>query len=896
MSGRAEGGAARIRAVASFPTGSVTFLITDIEGSTRLLIALEADYAALLEKHNAIVRRHVSRRGGMVVSTSGDSVFAVFTAADDAVAAAADIQYGLDAATWPRGARVLVRMGLHTGVGVLGGDDYVGIDVHRTARISASGHGGQVLLSATTRDAVDADLPPGVQLRDLGEHRLKDLVRPERLYQMVLPGVASDFSAINDRAGRVRRLPVPRTSYVPRSEQDAVVAALTTARIVTLTGPGGTGKTRLATQVALESADRYADGTVLVDLSSVQDAGLVPAAIADRLQPPLGGTATPESRIAAWLHAHPQALLVLDNFEQVLDAAPAVSDLLDQAAQLTVLVTSRAPLRIRGEVEVRVPPLPTVAKTADGDETDLSPAAQLFVDRARTVDPTLSLDEHVVDAAEHIVAMVDGLPLAIELAASRASVLAISDIALRLKAAGGLDLLGHAGRDAPARHKTVRSVIDWSYQLLEPSAQRAFRQLSLFSGGAEADQVERVLAPASPQPLDDLQTLVEQSLAQRQPTDGVVRLSMLTTIREFALEKLVGSGEWASGRSRHAHVYCHLAEQLAPELLGWDQKRALDRLERDYDNLRVAMDWAVDAQETELAWRLGYAMWRFEQVRGHLDEARARLARALDLPGGDPRARALALEAAGGLDWWRGRMTEAQDSYADSLALMLDHGSPGEQAQARYNWALTLAYTDTSAERGMAALEQARRDARDADDRSLEAWATWGMCDARFTRGDSDLAYRAAMESLAMFRELDDPFGIGWAEFMAANALMGTTRTDEARSLVLSSMALFARFEDMSALVLGLWALAQVQSEADRLESAVMLAAMSEALRVTTGAGIIEANSEVREDVGRSAVMEKARGALGARRVEELTALGARHSAAEALAFALSLEQPPHGT
>ncbi len=471
------------------PTGTVTFLFTDIQGSTGLLQALGETYVSVQERHCEIIRTAVTAEGGHVVRTEGDSFFVTFVDPRSAVRAAVAAQRNLSETDWPEGVELRVRMGLHTGQGVLSGDDYIGIDVNTAARIAGLAHGGQVLVSDATRTLVKHDLPDGVTLRDLGEHRLRDIAYPEHLFDLVIDGLPSDFPAIRSLDVRPNNLPMQLTSFVGRADEIAqAVQLLTEHRLVTLTGPGGSGKTRLALAVAREVLPRFEDGVFFVDLAPLSDHAQVPSVIAQALAireqkgRPLIDTLV--DGLAAT-----DVLLVLDNFEHVLSGAWIADRLLKAAPKLQILVTSRAPLRLYGEQELPVPPL-ALPDLSDADEPMVLSryeAIALFTERARAASPGFVLSDDNARLVADMCARLDGLPLAIELAASRIKVLTPQAILSRL---GGLDLLTATTRNLPPRQRTLRATVTWSYSLLEEPEQRLFARLSVFRGGAGLEAVD----------------------------------------------------------------------------------------------------------------------------------------------------------------------------------------------------------------------------------------------------------------------------------------------------------------------------------------------------------------------------------------------------------------------
>jgi predicted ATPase/class 3 adenylate cyclase len=576
------------------PAGTVTFLFTDIEGSTRLLQDFGDDYASVLAGHRDALRNAFARHGGVEVDTQGDAFFVAFSRAKDALAAAREAQAAL--CDGP----VRVRIGVHTGEPLLTEEGYVGIDVHRAARIAAVGHGGQVLVSQST-----CDLAGGNELRDLGEHRLKDLTAPERIYQLG----RGDFPPLKsiDRTN----LPVTATPLVGRERELAELLVLLRdrTRLVTVTGAGGSGKTRLALQVAAELVEDFRDSVHFVSLAPVQDPALVASTIAQA-----AGVRDLEDL------RHADTLLVVDNFEHLLPAANDLSELLAAPSKLKLLATSRVRLNLTGEREFALDPLPQAE------------AVQFFVERARAVKRDLRFD----DAVSEICQRLDGLPLALELAASRVKVLDPPLLLERLERR--LPLLTGGARDAPERQRTLRATIEWSYDLLDAHLQQIFRRLAVFRGTVSLEAAERIAGAE----LDDIAGLVDWNLLK---PIGQGRFLMLETIREYAVELLDASGESAELRDRHLNFFLALVEEAEPNLTGPDQKRWYERLRLEQDNIREALEYACDSGAGERALMLAGTIWRFWWNRGYTAEAGHWYERAFAAAGDEAsveaRARAL---------------------------------------------------------------------------------------------------------------------------------------------------------------------------------------------------------------------------------------------------------------
>ena len=598
----ADGGP-RSPSMRNVPTGTVTLLFADIEGSTHLLQRIDNRYASMLAEYRHLLRTAFQQWNGHEVETRGEAFFAAFARATDAVLAAVDAQRALATHPWPEDAAVRVRMGLHTGEPQLSSEGYVGLDVHRAAGIMGASHGGQVLLSQTTCNLVEQDLPDDVNLRDLGEHRLKDLGRPKRLFQLVIQGLPADFPPLKTLDTSFNNLPVPLTPFIGREQEVTAVCDLLCSedvRLLTLTGAGGTGKTRLGLQAAAELSDRFADGVFFVNLAPINDAELVVPTIAETLGIREGADQSLYEHLKLGLRQK-QMLLVLDNFEQVVSAAVQVVDLLAACPRLKAMVTSREVLHVQAEREFAVLPLPLPDLTHLPDLAALShyAAVALFISRAQAVKPEFQMTTANAHAIAEICARLDGLPLAIELAAARIKLLAPQALLTRL--GQGLDVLTSASRDVPTRQQTLRNTIAWSYQLLDTEEQRLFRRLAVFVGGCTLEAIEAVctaLDERAERVLDTVALLIDKSLLlQAEQAGEEPRFVMLETIREYGLECLTANREREAVRHAHAAYYVALAEKAEPKLRGPQQAVWFDRLEREQDNLRAGLHWLLERGE-----------------------------------------------------------------------------------------------------------------------------------------------------------------------------------------------------------------------------------------------------------------------------------------------------------
>jgi predicted ATPase/class 3 adenylate cyclase len=832
------------------PTGTVTFLFTDIEGSTRLAQDLGDRWPPLLERHREIARAAWAAQQGVEIGTEGDSFFVVFNTAPGAVAAAVAAQRGLAAEAWPTGSEIRSRMGLHTGEGVLSGGSYVGLDVHRAARIANAGHGGQVLVSATTQALVEGSLPAGVTLREMGEHRLKDLSRPERIWDLVIEGLSADFPPLRTLNAVPNNLPTQLTSFLGRQREIAEGRQLLIdARLLTLTGPGGTGKTRLSLQLAADATDRFPDGIYFVPLGAISQWDLVLPTIAQAM-----GLVDPGTKALDRLVDHIGSkcvLLVLDNFEQVNDAAPQIAELLARAPKISILVTSRSPLRVYGEREFPIPPLgvPDPKHLPDFEQLSTYESVALFIERAMAVRPDFAVTSANAPAVAEICVRLDGLPLAIELAAARVRVLTPQAIMERL--GDRLKLLSGGSRDLPERQQTLRGAIAWSHDLLNEADQLVFARFAVFAGGARLDAIETVVFDAddATDPLDAIASLVDKSLIrQESEPGGESRFRMLSTIREYAMERLGERGEAEELRERHAAWVVSLAEESAPRVFGEEQRVVLDRYEMEHDNIRAALAWAAASGHTETALRVLASSWRFWQMRGFLAEARETAEHVLALPGSTdlPDARAAALEAAGGIAYWQADIDASRTWYGEALELARASGALPRIANAVYNMAFTYSFNELSPEDAARAREIATEAVdlfRQLGDEGGTARALWGLSTAEFFFRNYPRAAELAGEALEIFRRLGDRFMTGWALYLLAGCNL-TIDKEAARRYLEEALPIFVENDDKSGYALLFDGFATLEWANGNVALALKLAGYAAATERSTGTGLAEVNRE----------------------------------------------------
>ncbi|MFN2519682.1 MAG: adenylate/guanylate cyclase domain-containing protein [Candidatus Limnocylindria bacterium] len=762
--------------MSQLPVGTVTFLFTDIEGSTRLAQALSpAVFTRVLEQHHRLLRSAFAAHGGVERGTEGDAFLVIFSDAPSAVAAAVEAQRSIGAAEWPDGVKVRVRMGLHSGEGIRGGDDYVGIDINRAARIAAAGHGGQVLLSDAARALSQRSLPAGTSIRDLGEHLLKDLDLPERICQLAIEGLPSAFPPLRTRGHGAVLLPDETTSFVGRAAELAAASSLIAAhRLLTLTGPGGTGKTRLAICLARMVAERFADGVAFVPLAVASSAEQIPNAIAQTLGIP-EATDRPMFEVVREHLRERQMLLVLDNLEQIPDAAPAVADLFATSKGVRIVATSRGPLHLSGEQEFPVPALATSLSTADDRSAGGgSDAVRLFVDRASLVRPNFAPTTEELQAIQEICVRLDGLPLAIELAAARTRLFAPRAILERL--AQRIDALSGGPADLPQRHRSLGLTIQWSHDLLKAPERALFRRLGVFVGGAAIESIEAVCGDAGggtiggSEVVDALAGLVDQSLITRDDRDGLTRFAMLETIREYAVDQLEASGEAIDMRAQHTRHFLSVAEEAERHARGPQGPPLFARLEADQDNLRSILARALAGEDPEPGLRLAGALAPFWVQRNRMDEGRRATDALLARSGSrESIGRAATLLAGSELATWRGDYGRARTLGEESVAELRRLGDRPRLANALASFGFSMIVHD------------------------------------------ADAALRLFDEADAIFRDLGAEIGIGTTGLARGTALLHKGDLVPARAEAERSVEILERFDEPYFLVFTVGMLGRLQ-------------------------------------------------------------------------------------
>lgn len=857
------------------PSGKVTFLLTDIEGSTNLVQLLEDRYVDVVGVHRRLLRRAFQDWGGKEIDTAGDGFFIAFDEAGDAVKAAVVAQRAISAHAWPEGAPVRVRIGMHTGQGVPAFGGYIGLDVHRAARIMAAGHGGETLLSQATQSSVEGALPEDVTLRDLGEHRLKDLSRPERIFQVITPDLPSDFPPLRTLNIVSNNLPIQLTSFIGRErEMTDVRRLLATTRLLTLQGVGGVGKTRLAIQVAASLIEEFSHGVWLVDLAPLSDPALAVQAVASTLGVrEMAGRGLMDMLLDTVRSK--RLLLVLDNCEHLASACAHLAEsLLRSCPSLQIVATSREPLAISGELTYRVPTLsfPDLRQSESLERLGEFEAVHLFADRAAFAMPNLSLTRDNAQVVAEICRRLDGIPLAIELAAARVRGMSVQQIAARLD--DRFRLLTGGGRTALPKHQTLLATMDWSYDLLSQAERVLLWRLSVFAGGWTLEAAEQI---CSSEDLDRgdvlnlLSRLVERSLVIAEARNSAVRYRLLETVRQYAHEKLLKSGEEESVRERHRDWHLELAEQADSKLQsGADLATWLDQLELEHDNLREALAWSLDGGGTGEGVRLAGALGRFWSIRGYWNEGRTWLEKAVSWTGdslhpayikvlhragalalrqqdfgravllgehslalcrkiGDKQGIAASLNGLGILASDQGDYERAAVLFEESLAIDRELGDKGAMANRlnnlgtvardRGNFSQAIQYF----EEGLA-LSRELRNARSIPNLRSMATLLRNLGDVSTFQGDFRRAQVFCEESLALFREVGDKEGIAYCSIVLAKIMRYKGEYDQSVILLQESLALCRQLGDRAGVASSLNRLGEISlDQADYGRAAVLL-------------------------------------------------------------------------
>lgn len=883
------------------PAGTVTFLFTDIAGSTDLVQRLgDRVYSDLIASHRALLRVIFSAHHGLEMDTQGDAFFVAFAQARDAVTAAVAIQAAVAAHARPSQARVRVRIGVHTGSPVLVGGAYVGVDVHRAARICAAGHGGQVLLSQATCALITGSLPDGMGLADLGEHRLRDLRRSERIFQVLHPHLPPDLPPLRSLSVLPHNLPVQLTSFIGRERETGEVKRLLAgARLLTLSGSGGSGKTRLAIQVGADLLEIYSDGVWLVDLAPLSNPALIPSAVAAALAVreqsgrPLAVTLTESLRAK-------RLLLILDNCEHLVDACAQMAESLLQAGpQVTILATSRERLNVPGETVYLVPPLslPETHRPLAVEELIKTEAVRLFVERASSVHPGWSPAPAVAADIARIVQALDGIPLAIELAAARVTVLSTAQIAERLR--DRFRLLTAGSRTALPRQQTLVATMDWSYELLSEPERALLRRLSVFAGGLTLEAAEVIGAGDGVDRadiLDLLARLVDKSLVLVDDSGIAPRYRLLDTVREYAREKLAAAGEDVAVRDRHRVWYRGVIERAEPHLDAYD-RAWMDLLEQEHDNIRAALEATVFAAHGEDALRSAVALQRLWHVRGHWTEGRRWLEAALAAsPDASPALRAKAMGRTAMLVQLQGDYHRARVLAEEGLALYRALGDARGMAII-LNVLGNITYNQGDFRTARELHEASLAHGREAGDQHSIASSLLNLAIVADHLGQYDQAVTWCRDSLVIFREIKDPRGIAFAL-----SFLGTLASDQddyaaARPLLEESLALQRQSGDKQGVANTLVGLGLVAREQGDLAAAHAL--LSESLSIRRELGNRHGMAAALTALAQVAVRRHNHSEASAQFAESLAirrALGDKGGMAECLEGLAQMAPPAHAT
>jgi predicted ATPase/Tfp pilus assembly protein PilF len=796
-----------------------------------------------LARHDELLKSSIEEHGGYVFKTVGDAFCCAFPTASDALKAALESQRRLLSSGWEQSGPFRVRMALHTGAAEERDGDYFGPPVNRVARLLSSAYGGQVLLSLPAQELVRDQLPTGTTLRDLGEHRLKDLFRPERVFQLVSPDLRSEFPPLRTLDAYRNNLPLQPTPLIGREKEVSEVCDLLrgeATRLLTLTGPGGIGKTRLALQAAADLLEDFPDGTYFVSLATLTEAQLLLPAVAETL----GVKETVEQPLGESLKdylSERRLLFVLDNFEQVLEAAPAVTELLGEAPELKVLSTSRAPLSLYGEHVFPVPALalPDLKSPPPLERLTQYEAVSLFVERARTLKPDFSITNESAPAVAEICVRLDGLPLAIELAAARIKMLPPKAMLKRLSSR--LKLLTGGARDLPERQRTLRATIEWSYALLDESEQVLFGRLAVFSGGRTLEAIEAICDAEGDLPIDAFEgvsSLLDKSLLrQEEGPNGEPRFVMLETVHEFAREKLEQSGEAEEIKRVHAQYFLALAEEASPELRGANQVQWIERLEAEHDNMRAALSWALDRNEVELALRLGGALSFYWLGWGYYSEGRRWLQEALTIDGRvSPEVRAMALAGVGWLALQQGDYDRAQEACEEGLELLAHETREASEAKlnllACSGW---MAWEREEHDKAKQLFEEGLALSREINDTWWLASSLLNLALVYQSQRDFERATELLEESMDLNREQGDKHSL--AHCLNNLAMMVYSQGDPGRAAQLAeeAIALFRELGNRGDVSMGLCNLGWIALLQDDLGKAADLYRESLSLSWDTG-------------------------------------------------------------
>ena len=831
-----------VQRTASLPVGTVTFLMTDIEGSTKAWDTSPMSAKPALELHDRIVLEQVEKNRGQIVESGreGDSVLAVFTQASDAVACALEAQRSLQREDWPGGVEMRVRIAVHTGAAELRSGHYIGAPLYRCARLMATAHGGQILISKATEELVWDGLPNGVSLRDLGMHRLRDMSRPEQVYQVLHPDLPSEFPDLRSLE-QPNHLPIQLTTFVGRRrELKEVKKALSANRLVTLTGAGGCGKTRLALQAVAELLHEYPDGAFFVDLSPVTDQSLVAACVATALGLREKSGTSRETTVLEYV-ASRRLLLVLDNCEHLLEGCTTLATrMLAGAAELRILATSQQPLDVPGELRWRVPSLglpPSEGRGADLNATLASEAVQLFVERARLTRTGFALDERSGSSVVQICRRLDGIPLAIELAAAQVTVLTPQDIVTRLD--DRFRLLGAGKRTGTPRQQTLLAAVTWSHDLLDEGQRILLRRLSVFSGGFDLDAAETVGAGGSVEVADVLSVLtalVEKSLVVADAgTGGRARYRLLETLREFARARLIEAGEQYEVIRSHALYYADLVDDSERKSRGSDGEAWLNGLDEDHDNARSALNWAL-GRDPQIAARLAIGWSWYQLARGHITEGRESLVKVVDdSQNVSTDLRSDALRSAATLAFFQGDHADTDRLYKEAWILQGDESS--ERAASILIGIGNVAFDRADWSAARASYERALVIASDCGSVDRQASALGNIGECAIWEGDLPAARSLLTQSIALYEKAGDRRMGAVAEKNLAYVAMVEGRMDEALAILRAVLTVFTQFNDPLFAATTIESFSEAAAIQQQSERALRLGGAATALKEKIGSG-----------------------------------------------------------
>jgi predicted ATPase len=788
------------------PGGTVTFLFTDIEGSTKLLKRLRDLYSTLLGEHREILRSAFVQWNGHEVDSRGEEFFVAFPRATDAVAAAVNAQRELAAHTWLEGVDVRVRIGLHTGEPWVADEGYVGIDVHRAARIANAGHGGQVLLSETTAALVMDELPEGVTLLDLGRHRLKDVRRTEQIRQLVIDGLPAEFPPLKSlealpsgTPGEKRRhnLPAELTPFIGRETELVEIGEMLrdpSIHLLTLVGVGGMGKTRLALHTAAGLIEDFPDGVWLVEFAKLRDPELVPQHAAAVLG--VSAQEAVEGRdVGDVLTSYMQdkkLLMLLDNCEHLIEACAGLAEnLLRECPEVKLFATSRENLGIPGETSFIVPSMKVPPEVSLPQEIETYEATRFFIDRAVAALPVFQPTSDNSASIANICRRLDGVPLAIELAAVRVKILAPEQIEDLLQ--DRFRLLTGGPRTALERHQTLRATMDWSFGLLTEPEQFLLTRLSVFAGGWTLEDAERLVQDdlgTRTDILDLLSNLVDKSLITVEHKHGLARYGMLETVRQFSAEFLAASGDEDEFRRRHANLYIKLAEEADPKLRGADQLEWLEILEDEHENLRAALGWSIASDRANDAARLVGALGWFWFIRGYWEEAWRWLTMSLDMvTDPEPRLRAKALYRAGGLEVIRGNLAGPSELVKEALDICTNNGDEEGMAWCRNLLGQATTFDKLDLDEGIANITKSIELFQSLGDEWGVAWSTRYLGQMAEIEEDIDRSIALQKEALQRFEDLGDVWNVAHSLFLLGGTLRDHGDFHEAKKIYLESYA-----------------------------------------------------------------------------------------------------------